>query len=234
MVCESAKESSMSLSVNSSSTNNPYLLSLLQQGSPFGSSASQSDPLSALFAALGQQGAAATATGTASSSAGATAASGSTPQFGPQTLQALFAMQANASNSQSLTSQFDGATDPTAAANSTDPSQQAQQSEQGHHGHHHHHQMAGAGDQNPLDMLASQAGGASSQTTANSNGSSTTTITYADGSTVALTTPASSSSSSSSATSSGGSNAASNNLMEQLIQIQAQLLSTTPQSIATV
>jgi hypothetical protein len=154
----------MSLSVGSSN-NNPFALwqSLLQPNST-GSSA-QSDPLASLLATLGQSGAAAISTaGTSSSSATTAGASGnSSPQFGPQTLQTLFDLQANGSNSQSLLAQLGG-----------------------------------------------------------------------DGSTTAAPSDSSSSSGNSSAQS-GGTNVANNNLLERLIQMQAQLVaSTTTQSIATV
>jgi len=85
-------------------------------------------------------------------------------------------------------------------------------------------------------MLLSTDSGATSQTTTNANGSTTYTISYPDGSTVTMTTAAASSD----ATSSNGSNSATsttgtyNNLLEQLIEMQAQLLnSTTPPTIAT-
>ena len=82
-------------------------------------------------------------------------------------------------------------------------------------------------------MLAAQAG--TSQTVANSNGSSTTTITYADGSNVSMTTPASSSSASGGSTTAGAANVPANNLLEQLIQMQAQLLNPgTTTSVATL
>jgi len=189
----------MSVSVNGSHTNpNAYWQSLLQGGSSQSGTAVQSDPLSELLAAIGQGGSA-TAGGAASSGTGVAAASGnSSSPFGPQTLQALFAMQAGASNSTSLMSQLDS------AAGASDPSSgqqipQSQDTEQGRHGHHHHHQMGGA--QSPSDMLTPGAGGGSS--------------------------PAVNSSS-------GGANPASNTLIEKLIQIQAQLATAPPQSIATV
>lgn len=206
----------MSLSVNSSNPNNPYafLQSLMQQGSSPTSSATQSDPLSELMAALDQQNNSSSASAAGASSSPSSTGAGSAPQFGPQMLQALFAMQADVSNA--LVSQLDGST--------AGASQQGGAS------------ASGAGDQNPLDALFSASG--TSQTTANANGSSTTTITYADGSSVAMTTPAGSSGSSTSADSSSaanGTNAVNNNLIEQLIQMQAQLLNTTtPQSIMTV
>jgi hypothetical protein len=215
------QERFMSFSVNGSNNNNPAALwqSLMSPNSP-ASGTSQSDPLSALLATIGK------ATGTSSSSASsstdsAAATSGSSsPQFGPQTLQTLFDMQANSSTSQSPPSQLGG--DGTADATDPTSSQQAQPGES-QHAHHHHHV---GGRQSASDMFAS-AESATSQTKANSNGSSTTTITYADGSSVALNTapPSASSSSSASVTSSsGGASIAGNNYLEQLIQMQAQLV----------
>jgi hypothetical protein len=61
----------------------------------------------------------------------------------------------------------------------------------------------------------------------NSDGSTTTSITYADGSKVSLTTPAASTSSTNSATSS-------DNLIEQLIQREAQALSASGASSLSV
>jgi hypothetical protein len=227
----------MSFSVNGSNANNPYALwqSLLQPDSSASTSA-QSDPIGSLLAALGQgtaTGATASSGNASSSSANGTTTSGSSaPQFGAQTLQTLFDMQANASNSQSLLSQVGG----NSGSNDANSSPQAQQSD-GHHRHHHMSGSGGAGGgQNPLDVLGSADSGATSQTAANANGSSTTTITYADGSTVALTTaaPSGSTSSASSNSSAGGTNVANNNLLERLIQMQAQLTNTaTAQNVAT-
>jgi hypothetical protein len=219
------KENFMSLSVNSS--NNPLALwqSMFQQGTSSSSGATQSDPLSELLAAIGQA-TGTTGSGTNSAATGAASSTGSTssaPQFDPQTLQALFDLQANGPDSQS---------DANGATSSSDPGS-TQQAGQGHHGHHH-----AGGKDSAFDMFATAAS-ASSQTTPNSNGSSTTTITYADGSSVTLTTAAPSSDSSSSAStnsSAGSSNVAGNNFLEQLIQMQAQLSSssTASQTIATV
>jgi hypothetical protein len=230
------QERSMSVSVNSSSNNNAYAyLQYLQQQGTSLTGSGQTNPLDALLTALGQ------GTGTSSSTAGATSPAATTsgnssPQFGPQTLQALFAMQANAANQGSLWSQF-------GAQAGTDDQASGQQVGQTA-GHHHHHRgmdaLNGAsfGGENPLQALASANAGATSQTTSNANGSATTTINYADGSSVTMTTapPSNNPSSSASATSSaGGANVTSNNLLEQLIQMQAQLLNpTTTQSIATV
>ena len=102
----------------------------------------------------------------------------------------------------------------------------------GHGGHHHHaggSLDAGSTDASGsnTDALAQALSGASSNAVTNSDGSTTTSITYADGSKVTLTTPAAHAASSA-ATSSY-------NLIEQLIQREAQALSqsaTTSLSIA--
>jgi len=99
----------------------------------------------------------------------------------------------------------------------------------GHHGHGHHtHAGAGgAGGGDGSDPLLQALSGASSTSVTNSDGSTTTSITYADGSKVSLTTPAVSTSSTSSATSSY-------NLIEQLIQREAQALSVSVASSLSV
>jgi hypothetical protein len=207
----------MSFSVNGSNANNPFAQwqSLLQQDSSTSSSA-QSDPIASLLAALGQgqnttTGATASSGG-ASSSSTSGASGSSSPQFGAQTLQTLFDMQANAAYPQSAQSPLDGST-------GSDDSFSSPQ--------------AGGGQ----SLLGSADSGAISQTAINANGSSTTTITYADGSTVALNTAAPSdgtTSSASSNSSAGGANVANNNLLERLIQMQAQLINpTTAQNVAT-
>jgi hypothetical protein len=102
----------------------------------------------------------------------------------------------------------------------------------GHGGHHHHaggSPDAGSTDASGsnTDALSQALSGASSNAVTNSDGSTTTSITYADGSKVTLTTPAASTASSA-ATSSY-------NLIEELIQREAQALSqsaTTSLSIA--
>ncbi len=136
----------MSFSVNGSNANNPFALwQSLQQPDSSASSSAQSDPIASLLAALGQgQG---TATGATASSGGAGSSStssavtsgSSSPQFGPQTLQTLFDMQANASNSQPVQSPLDGSTGP-------DDSFSSQQAQQSQPGHHHHHHAGGAND----------------------------------------------------------------------------------------
>jgi hypothetical protein len=206
----------MSFSVNGSNANNPFAQwqSLLQQDSSTSSSA-QSDPIASLLAALGQgqnttTGATASASGGASSSTSGTAGS-SSPQFDAQTLQTMFDMQANASNLQPVQPPLDGST-------GSDDSFLSPQ--------------AGGGQ----SLLGSAGSGATSQTAINANGSSTTTTTYADGSTVALTTaaPSGGSSLSTSANTAGGANVMQNNLLERLIQMQAQLINpATAQNVAT-
>jgi hypothetical protein len=59
--------------------------------------------------------------------------------------------------------------------------------------------------------------GASSNSVTNSNGSTTTSLTYADGSSVSMTSPP--------ATTSSGTATSSYNLIEQMIQRQAQAIS---------
>jgi len=209
----------MSVSVNGSNANNPYALwqSLLQPDSS-ASNGAQSDPIASLLAALGQgqgttTGATASSGGAGSSSTSSAVTSGSSsPQFDAQTLQTMFDMQANASNLQPVQPPLDGST-------GSDDSFSSPQ--------------AGGGQ----SLLGSADSGATSQTAINANGSSTTTTTYADGSTVALTTAAPSDGSTSSASSNssaGGANVANNNLLERLIQMQAQLINpTTAQNVAT-
>ena len=116
----------------------------------------------------------------------------------------------------------------------------------GRHGHHHHMHAGGAGGAGDADatngangtdptsstdpLLAALAG-ASSTSVTNSDGSTTTSITYADGSKVSLTTPAASTSSTSSTSSSATS---SYNLIEQLIQREAQALSASASAALSV
>ena len=86
-------------------------------------------------------------------------------------------------------------------------------------GHHHHHADSGSGDNggSNSDPFSQALQGARSTSVTNSDGSVTTSLTYADGSKVTMTSAASGSSSSS-ATSSY-------NFIEQMIQRQAQAIS---------
>jgi hypothetical protein len=117
---------------------------------------------------------------------------------------------------------------------SLDEMKSALQGTGGHHGHGlhmHAHGSGGAsggeGSDPGSDPLLAALSGASSTSVTNSDGSTTTAITYADGSKVSLTTPAASTSSTSSATSSY-------NLIEQLIQREAQSLSASVASSLSV
>ncbi len=109
------------------------------------------------------------------------------------------------------------------------------------HGHHHHHHGGGepqanaSAGQNAIDTLLSSAGasGAATQTASNSNGSTTTTISYANGSTVEMTLPAAEANGSGTS-STGTSGQSSANLLEQLIQLQAQLLNSATPTLAAV
>ena len=112
-------------------------------------------------------------------------------------------------------------------ASSADPPGATSDSVQGQGGHHHGHH---GGIEQLLQSLDSQSG--TSQTSTNADGSTTTTITNADGSTVTTTTPACSDSSASSGTSgatgtAGSSTASTGNLLERLIQQQAQIFGAT-------
>jgi len=84
-------------------------------------------------------------------------------------------------------------------------------------GHHHDRDTASNGDGTGSDPFTRALQGASTNSVTNSDGSVTTSLTYADGSKVTMTSPASGSTSSS-ATSSY-------NFIEQMIQRQAQAIS---------
>jgi hypothetical protein len=93
-------------------------------------------------------------------------------------------------------------------------------------GHHRDHDNAGNGDQSGSDPFSQALQGASTTSVTNSDGSVTTSLTYADGSKVTMTQPASGGSSSS-ATSSY-------NFIEQMIQRQAQAISSAATSSLSV
>lgn len=217
----------MSWSVAGSNASNPlgFLQSLWPQSASANGTQGQSDPLSSLLAALDQQN-----PGTQNPSSNASsptspsstsAATGTGAQFGPQTLQALLALQTDNSDPQTLAAQVSGALQDSDSASAQQPG-----ATQGHHGHHHM-RAGGSGGQNFLSLLAGTNGSATTQTTANPNGTTTTSITYADGSTVSTTTAAAAGGTAGSdvtSASAGGANVTSGNLLERLIQMQAQLL----------
>jgi len=112
--------------------------------------------------------------------------------------------------------------------------------ERGHHHRHHMYadggsQAGSASGQSPINALLASANAisAKSQTTTNSDGSTTTTISYADGSKVEMTTPAASTGNPGN-TGSGTTGQNTANLLEQLIQLQAQLLNAAPPTVSAV
>jgi hypothetical protein len=141
----------------------------------------------------------------------------------------IFGSNADTSKVDGLFNALDGNGD---GSVSQDELTSAAQASHAHHNGHHHHGGRGQSIGQTIDaLLTSGTQGASVDSTSNADGSSTTTISYADGSKVALTTPSgsgdsggdSTSGSGSGDTSSGNTNYAS--LLEQLIRLQAQVLS---------
>jgi hypothetical protein len=125
----------MTLAINGTNTVNPFSsLQTLWQSLATGSGQSPSDLLSSLFTDLGQQGVNGnTSSGTPSSATSPASGSGA-PQFGPQTLQSLLALQNGGFGSQSLWSQLAD------AANGANPLA-ALQSDPSQSGHRHHHHL---------------------------------------------------------------------------------------------
>jgi hypothetical protein len=129
----------MSVSVGGSNNNNYLALQALwQQQQSQGSTGVQSNPLAQLLGSIEQQGGSTTSSAASGASTGTAGTTGTTssagiafPQFGPQTLQALLALQNGGASSpaSSLTGDAGG-------ANDADPTQQSQPGE-GHHRHHH-------------------------------------------------------------------------------------------------
>ena len=115
--------------------------------------------------------------------------------------------------------------------------QKALQGAGGKGGHHHHHVADADGDStgstsgtsgssaggSNTDALLQALSGASSTAVTNSDGSTTTSVTYADGSKVTMTSPASSTTSSGGTSSSSATS--SYNMIEQMIQREAQAIS---------
>ena len=87
-------------------------------------------------------------------------------------------------------------------------------------GHGHHHTHGAGGGKGGQDALLQALDGASSTSTKNSDGSTTTTMTYSDGTTVTMNSPAAASSNSSASNSASSSY----NLVEKMIQKQADAL----------
>jgi hypothetical protein len=159
----------------------------------------------------------------------------------------IFGSNADVSKVDGLFNALDGNGD---GSVSLDELTSAAQASHAHHHGHHHHAGGGEGVGQTIDaLLTAGTQGASVGSTTNADGSSTTTISYADGSKVALTTPSGSGDSGGDSTSgsSGSSSANANSrnanytsLLEQLIRLQAQVLSVssgqslTSQTLASV
>jgi hypothetical protein len=160
--------------------------------------------------------------------------------------ESVFGSNADMSKVDGLFNALDGNGDGSVGLDELTSAAQASFARHGHH-HHHHHAGAGQGVGQTIDaLLTSGTQGANVESTSNADGSSTTTINYADGSKVTLTTPtgsgdsggdSASSGSGSGGTNSGNTNSGNSNytsLLEQLIRLQAQMLSlSSSQSLAT-
>ncbi len=132
-----------------------------------------------------------------------------------------------------LDANHDGTVSPDELTNALSGQGQADGGQQVGHHHHHHHGMSGAGGASPStgsgdpNSTSTSNGsndpfaGDQSQTVTNADGSSTTTITYADGSQVSMTLPAASTTSTSPA-------AWEHNVIERMIQRQAQMMAASP------
>ena len=127
-------------------------------------------------------------------------------------------------------------------ANSDGTVSQSELAKTGHGGRHHMHggghAQGGSSSQSPLDAMLSDAGaeGATTQATTNADGSTTTTITYADGTKIDMTTPAAAAATSTGDASPGTANGdkSSANLLEQLIKLQSQLLTTAASTLSAI
>jgi Ca2+-binding EF-hand superfamily protein len=95
-------------------------------------------------------------------------------------------------------------------------------------GHHHHHTAysSSATDGSSSDPFAQALQAASSTSVTNSDGSTTTSLTYADGSKVTMTSPA--------ATTASSTATSSYNFIEQMIQREANAISTSASSSLSV
>jgi hypothetical protein len=235
------------------------LQSLLAHGTAGTGSTANADPLSSLLGSLSGAG----SDGDTKPPAASTGNAAPKPSFDPGTMAALLSLQGQGGpqrssplfakldtdgNGQIGKTEFEttlgnAGVDQTSAdalfakldANgdgSIDPTELAKARHGG--GHHHHMHADGSSGQGGLASLlsATDATGATSQTTTNADGSSTTTISYADGSKVEMTSPATASGSATPGAGPSGPNTA--NLIERLIQMQAQLLNTAASTTSTV
>jgi hypothetical protein len=253
----------MSMSVGTASNALSYLQSLLAQGTAGAGTAAATDPLSSLLGSTsGAADVAASAPAPTGASASASFDPGTLAALLSLQDQSANAAQGPSSLFSKIDANGDGQISQTewdtalgnagvdqSSANAlftkldTNGDGSISQSElgQARHGGGHHHMHASGGssgsDSSGADALLSgtDASGTTTQTTANGDGSSTTTITYADGSTVEMTTAATSpndSGSNGSGTGAGNPNGA--NLIERLIQMQAQLLNQAASTISAM
>jgi EF-hand domain pair len=156
--------------------------------------------------------------------------------------QGVFGSNADMSKVDGLFNALDGNGD---GSVSLDELTSAAQASHAHHHGQHHHGGGGQGIGQTIDaLLTSGTQGANVESSSNADGSSSTTISYADGSKVTLTTPTGSADSGGDSASSGSGGANSGNansgnsndasLLEQLIRLQAQMLSvSSSQSLVT-
>jgi hypothetical protein len=131
-------------------------------------------------------------------------------------LQAALTPSGNADKTDALFTKLDANND---GAVSQDELKQALRASR-----HHHRQHVDAGEASCADGALDQSGplsNAASKTVTNSDGSTTTTISYADGSSVSMTRPAAAATDTNT-----NANTFANNLLERLIQRQAQMLAT--------
>ncbi len=150
----------------------------------------------------------------------------------------IFGQNGNTTKADALFAQLDanhdGSISPAELTNALAQGQDAQDAQGGggrlHHHHHHHMSDAAganasgsgnAGSSSSSNSSTDPFAGDQSQTVTNADGSRTTTITYADGSQVSMTLPAASSSGTSPA-------AAAHNMIERMIQRQAQMMASSP------
>ena len=252
----------MSLSIGASSNVLSSLQSLLTQGiAGIGDAVSSGSPLSALFQSLSGSSPAPQSPTTAAgvSAPGSTFGAGTMaallslqgqPATGT-TAQSLFSKIDSNDEGQISKSEFESALGNVGFGSSTadtvfdqldtngDGSISASElaSAKPARGHHHHHMHAGGGQSvnssSSSSSSSSSADGTTTQSTTNPDGSTTTTVTYADGSSVVTTTPvaAQTGSGTPGTGASGQSNA---NLLQQLLQLQAQLVSAASSTLSSL
>ena len=195
----------MSVSVNGSNAQNPYALwQSLLQPNSSASSSAQSDPVASLLAALGQGQGAGATASAGGASASSTSGTATSGSSSPQFDAQTLQTMFDMQANASNLQRVQPPLDGNTGSDDSFSSQQAPSSLQAQQSQHGHHHH--------------HAGGAD------------------DGSTAAPTAavPADGSTSSATSNTAGGANVAQNNLLERLIQMQAQLSNpATVQNIAT-